>query len=323
MGVTSIGRRRAAQPQAAPKKEKPIRKPLIRLTLRQRRAMHGYLFIMLWAIGFLVFQAWPFIQSFWLSFNSVDMMAGFSLKWVALDNYRELFFVDERFVPTLLAVLRDMAIDVPIILVFSLVTAFLVNQPLTGRLLFRAIFFLPVVIASGEVLQYLYPQLTATGNTLGSTAAAGRSLDIPAIAYMYLPPNIAELLLNTLNRLTLILWRSGIQILLFLAGLQGISSTLYEAAKVDGASDWEVFWKVTLPMLSPIFLVNVIYSIVDSFTDRFNPMLGLIRAYAFTGQFKLGYAAAAGWVYFLVIFIILMVVMAVSSRWVFYSGERD
>lgn len=294
-----------------------------RLTLRQRRAMQGYLFISLWAIGFLTFQAWPFIQSFWLSFNSVDMMAGFSLKWVGLDNYREAFFLDERFVPTLLQVLRDMAIDVPIIIVFSLFTAFLVNQPLTGRTFFRAIFFLPVVIASGEVLSYLYPQLADTGNTLGSTASAGRGLDIPGIVYMYLPPNIAELLLNTLNRLTLILWRSGIQILLFLAGLQGISSSLYEAAKVDGASDWEVFWKVTLPMLSPIFLVNVIYSIVDSFTDRFNPMLNLIKNAAFTGQFKLGYAAALGWVYFLVIFIILMVIMLISSRWVFYSGERD
>lgn len=296
----------------------------LRISLRQRRAIHGYMFISLWVIGFLTFQAWPFIQSFWLSFNSVDMMAGFSLNWVGLDNYREAFFIDERFVPTLLTVMRDMAIDVPVILVFSLFTAFLVNQPLRGRTFFRAVFFLPVVIASGEVLQQLYPQLADTGNTLGSTAAdVSRGLDIPNIVYMYLPPNIAELLLNTLNRLTLILWRSGIQILLFLAGLQGISSSLYEAAKVDGASDWEVFWKITLPMLSPIFLVNVIYSIVDSFTDRFNPMLNLIRNAAFTGQFKLGYAAALGWVYFLVVFLILLIVLLVSSRWVFYSGERD
>lgn len=294
----------------------------MKLSLRQRRAVHGYLFISLWAVGFLTFQAWPFIQSFWLSFNSVDMMAGFSLQWVGLENYREAFFIDERFVPTLLEVLRDMALDVPIILVFSLFTAFLVNQDLRGRVFFRAVFFLPVVIASGEVLQLLYPQLADTGHTLGSDTVS-RGLDIPGVAYMYLPPNIADLLLDTLNRLTLILWRSGIQILLFLAGLQGISSSLYEAARCDGASDWEVFWKITLPMLSPIFLVNVIYSIVDSFTDRFNPMLFLIKDAAFTGQFKLGYAAAMGWVYFLVIFVILMVVMLTSSRWVFYTGERD
>ena len=310
--------------QSAPKgAAKKKRRRGLRISLRQRRALHGYLFISLWVIGFLTFQAWPFIQSFWLSFNSVDMMAGFSLNWVGLDDYREAFFIDERFVPTLLQVMRDMAIDVPVIIVFALCTAYLVNQPLRGRTFFRAVFFLPVVIASGEVLQRLYPQLQETGNTLGSTATVTRGLDIPAIVYMYLPPNIAELLLNTLNRLTLILWRSGIQILLFLAGLQGISSSLYEAAKVDGASDWEVFWKITLPMLSPIFLVNIIYSIVDSFTDRFNPMLNLIRSAAFTGQFKLGYAAALGWVYFLVVFLILLVVIAVSSRWVFYAGERD
>lgn len=295
----------------------------MKLSLRQRRAVQGYLFISLWIIGFLTFQAWPFVQSFWLSFNTVDMMAGFSLQWVGLENYREAFFLDEQFVPTLLAVLRDMALDVPIILVFALFTAFLVNQPLKGRIFFRAVFFLPVVIASGEVLQQLYPQLADTGNTLGTESVSRGGLDIPGLAYMYLPPNIAELLLNTLNRLTLILWRSGIQILLFLAGLQGISSSLYEAARCDGASDWEVFWKITLPMLSPIFLVNIIYSIVDSFTDRFNPMLNLIRNAAFTGQFKLGYAAALGWVYFLVIFLILLVVMLTSTKWVFYTGERD
>lgn len=294
----------------------------MKLSLRQRRAVHGYLFISLWVIGFLTFQAWPFVQSFWLSFNKVDMMAGFSLQWVGLENYREAFFLDERFVPTLLAVLRDMSLDVPIILVFALFTAFLVNQPLKGRVIFRAVFFLPVVIASGEVLQQLYPQLANTGNTLGSESVS-RGLDIPNLVYMYLPQNVAVLLLNTLNRLTLILWRSGIQILLFLAGLQGISSSLYEAARCDGASDWEVFWKITLPMLSPIFLVNVIYSIVDSFTDRFNPMLFLIKNAAFTGQFKLGYAAALGWVYFLVIFLILLIVMVTSTRWVFYTGERD
>lgn len=294
----------------------------MRLSLRQRGALNGYLFISLWVVGFLTFQAWPFIQSFWLSFNSVDMMAGFSLKWVGLDNYREAFFLDERFVPTLLQVLRDMALDVPIILVFSLFTAFLVNQPLKGRIIFRAVFFLPVVIASGEVLQQLYPQLAATGNTLGSESVS-RGVDIPGIVYMYLPPNIADLLLDTLNRLTLVLWRSGIQILLFLAGLQGISTSLYEAARCDGASDWEVFWKITLPMLSPIFLVNLIYSVVDSFTDRFNPMLFLIKNAAFTGQFKLGYAAALGWVYFLVIFLILMVIMLTSTKWVFYPGEPD
>lgn len=294
----------------------------MKLTLRQRRALHGYLFVSVWAVGFLTFQFWPFIQSFWISFNTVDMMAGFQLRWVGHTNYVEAFLVDERFVPTLLAVLRDMLMDVPIILVFALFTAFLVNQELKGRIFFRAVFFLPVVIASGLVLQQLYPQLQDSGQTLG-TATAGRGIDIPGIVYLYLPVNLADLLLDTLNRLTLILWRSGIQILLFLAGLQGISSTYYEAAKCDGATDWEVFWKITLPMLSPIILVNVIYTIVDSFTDRFNPMLDLIRNAAFTGQFRLGYAAALGWVYFLVIFLILGVVLASSKKWVYYSGERD
>jgi ABC-type sugar transport system permease subunit len=105
--------------------------------------------------------------------------------------------------------------------------------------------------------------------------------------------------------------------------LQGISSSQYEAARCDGATDWEMFRKITLPNLSPILLVNIIYSVVDSFTDKFNPMLDLIKNYAFTGQFRLGYAAAVGWVYFLVIFLIIMVVVGTSKFWVFYGGSRD
>jgi len=300
-----------------------IGRPFQRLTLRQRWAIQGYAFIMLWLVGFLTFQMWPFIQSFWISFNDVNIVGGISLEWKGLDNYRMAFLEDERFVPTLLDTVKNMAIDVPIILVFSLFTAFLVNQKIRGRLFFRAVFFLPVVIASGLVVERLFEQLVETGQTMGAQQTVTRGIDLPGIVHLYLPEEVANAILDVLNRLTLILWRSGIQILLFLAGFQGISGTYYEAARCDGATDWELFWKVTLPMLSPIILVNIIFSIVDSFTDRFNPMLDLIRDAAFTGTFRMGFAAAMGWVYFAVIFLVLALVLATSRYWVFYSGERD
>lgn len=300
-----------------------IGRPFQRLTLRQRWAIQGYAFIMLWLVGFLTFQMWPFIQSFWISFNDVNIVGGISLEWKGLDNYRMAFLEDERFVPTLLDTVKNMAIDVPIILVFSLFTAFLVNQKIRGRLFFRAVFFLPVVIASGLVVERLFEQLVETGQTMGAQQTVTRGIDLPGIVHLYLPEEVANAILDVLNRLTLILWRSGIQILLFLAGFQGISGTYYEAARCDGATDWELFWKVTLPMLSPIILVNIIFTIVDSFTDRFNPMLDLIRDAAFTGTFRMGFAAAMGWVYFAVIFLVLALVLATSRYWVFYSGERD
>src|SRR5690606_30645317 len=204
-----------------------------------------------------------------------------------------------------------------------LFTAFLVNQKIRGRLFFRAVFFLPVVIASGLVVERLFEQLVETGQTMGAQQTVTRGIDLPGIVHLYLPEEVANAILDVLNRLTLILWRSGIQILLFLAGFQGISGTYYEAARCDGATDWELFWKVTLPMLSPIILVNIIFTIVGSFTDRFNPMLDLIRDAAFTGTFRMGFAAAMGWVYFAVIFLVLALVLATSRYWVFYSGERD
>lgn len=291
----------------------------MKLTLAQRRALHGFIFISPWFIGFLVFMAKPFVDSFHISFNTVDMMAGFSLKWVGFQNYVEAFTIDERFVPTLIRTVRDMLVNVPVILVFSLFTAFLTNQDLAGRTFFRGVFFLPVVIASGLVVEQLFRQ--GAGQLAGQSQTLA-AIDLPGIVHMYLGP-AAQIILDLLNRIVLVLWASGIQILLFLAGLQGISGTLYEAARCDGATDWELFWKITLPMLSPIALVTIIYSVVDSFTDKFNPMLDLIKNYAFTGQFRLGYAAAAGWVYFLVIFLIIMVVVGSSKYWVFYAGERD
>ncbi len=293
----------------------------VKMTLRTRQAVHGYFFILPWLIGFLMFVAGPFLQSLQISFTTVDMMAGFKLKPVGFANYIEAFTIDERFVPTLLRTFQNTLIDTPLILVFSLFVAFLVNQKLRFTLVYKAVFFLPVVIASGLVVQQLFNQ-GATSMTNSENVI--RTLDIPNLVATMIPnPKVAQILLDVLNRLTILLWRSGIQILLFLAGLQGIAPTYYEASRVDGATDWEVFWKITLPMLSPIILVNLIYTIVDSFTDVFNPMLDLIKNAAFTGQFRLGYAAALGWVYFLLIFVLIALIVATSKKWVFYSGERE
>jgi ABC-type sugar transport system permease subunit len=300
----------------------------MRLTLGQRRALHGYLFIGIWAIGFISFQAWPLIQSFWVTFNQIDMYNNFQMSFSGLSNYIEIFVDDVLFLPSLGRVLLEMLTDVPVIMVFALFAAFLVNQKIPGRWIFRAIFFLPVIVASGMVINHLYGQLQSAGATLGSAQVVG--ISVPGMIKMYLPPDLAETLTAILDRLTRVLWRSGIQILLFLAGLQGISSSYYEAAKCDGATDWEILWKVTIPMLSPIILVNLIYSIVDSLTDQANELLELIYQIGFESPhyfrpigLDLDFSATMGWLYFLAIFIILMIVMASSKRWVFYSGERD
>lgn len=290
----------------------------MRLSLSTQQALTGYGFILPWFIGFLIFLAYPLFQSLWLSFNNMENLVNFQLKYIGAANYIEAFLIDAQFVPMLITVIRNQIIDIPLILIFSLFTAIVVNQKLPGQGFFRAIFFLPVVIGSGLVVQQLFGQFNADPNQSGPLV---RGIDVPTMV-LVLGPEAAQAIFDLMNRLSLVLWRTGVQILLFIAGLQGISSTLYEAARVDGATEWEKFWKITLPMISPIILLNAIYTIVDSFTDVFNPILNYIRGLAFAGQFRMGYAAALGWVYFVVVFLLMLLVFWIGQRHTFYAGER-
>src|SRR5215213_5704794 len=163
-------------------------------------------------------------------------------------------------------------------MIFSLFSAILANQKIKGVIGFRAVFFLPLVIGSAQVIQQLFSQ--GVGG-----AVLSRGVNIQELAFQYLGPDAA--------------------------------------AGVDGATDWDRFWKVTLPLLSPVILVNLVYTIVDSFTDTFNLVLQYIQQTAFAGGFRLGYAAALGWIYFLIVFVILALVVRITNRYVFYAGDRQ
>jgi ABC-type sugar transport system permease subunit len=201
-------------------------------------------------------------------------------------------------------------------MIFSLFSAILANQKIKGVTAFRAVFFLPLVIGSAQVIQQLFDQ--GVGG-----AVLSRGVNIQELAFQYLGPDAASGVEGILNRLLFVLWKTGVQMLIFLAGLNSVSPVLYEAARVDGATDWDRFWKVTLPLLSPVILVNLVYTIVDSFTDTFNLVLQYIQQTAFAGGFRLGYAAALGWIYFAIVFIILAVVVKITNRYVFYAGDRS
>ncbi|MER3404840.1 MAG: sugar ABC transporter permease [Chloroflexota bacterium] len=285
------------------------------LTLTQRRALEGYIFISPWIIGFSLFLAYPLFRSFYLSFFKLEALNLKKLTWVGIDHYKEAFLIDVKFLPAFWTTLTNNAVDIPIILVFSLLVAMLANQKLGAVKLFRVIFFLPVVIGSALVIRQLFEQ------GVGGLALT-RQADWQGLLVAYFGPEFAANLNALLNRIILVLWRSGMQILIFLAGLHAISPTLYEAARIDGASDWEIFWKITLPMLSPIVLVNLIFTIVDSFTDAFNQVLTYVHQVAFSGGFRLGYAAALGWIYFFAVFAILTIALVWASRYVYYAGER-
>jgi len=286
----------------------------MRLSLKKQEALAGYGFIALWVVGFAVFLLLPLIRNGLMSLTDAALAQEGEPQFIGLANYVEAFTLDVDFVPYLLHTLRNLVVDVPVILAFSLAVALLAMQPVPGNILFRAIFFLPVVIGSAAVVGRLF-------DTAGNQVVLFRGEGVQQFLHIYLGEHLPAFL-AFLNRSIFVLWRSGVQILIFIAGLKGIDPALYEAARVDGASPWSSFWKITLPMLSPVVLVNVVYTIIDSFTDYFNEVMYYIRMVTFEVSLRLGYPSALGNIYFVLIFVLVVVAFFTLGRFTFYRGER-
>lgn len=289
----------------------------MRLTLRQRNALNGYLFISLWLVGLLIFFMIPLVRNLILSLTDARLatVRDNSYKFIGIANYIEAFTVDIEFVPYLTETINNLILDVPFILAFSLAVALLAVQRVPGSTIFRAIFFLPVVIGSAVVVGRMFDQL-------GNQLVLFRGQGAQQFLYTFLGDQLPNFLFF-INRSVFVLWRSGVQILIFIAGLKSIDPSLYEVAQVDGASGWSQFWKITLPMISPVILINIVYTIIDSFTDYFNTVLRYIRVVTFnTSDMRLGYPSALGNIYFILVFILVILIFIIVSRVTFYRGER-
>jgi ABC-type sugar transport system permease subunit len=272
-----------------------------------RENLIGYSFIMIWIIGFLVFMVYPFISSIIYSLSNVRILGtGIDVSFHWFTNYRNIFQIEEgfEFTEALTNFLKNLVLQVPIIIVFSVLIAVLLNQPIKGRGVFRSIFFLPVIIASGPVINELISQGAGGSNIF-------ESYGFIAIIEDTLNPALAEPIINLFSEIIIIFWFSGVQILIFLAGLQKVDGQIYEAARVDGAGPWESFWKITLPSLSNLIFVNIIYTIVLLSTFSENPVIRSIRSNMESTREGSGYgmATAMAWVYF----IILMIIIGVTA----------
>jgi len=267
------------------------------------RNIEGTLFIAPWMIGFLVFLAFPLGFSLYMSFHRVRVLpGGLEYEFHGINYYREILLNSAEFYDQLIPYFQEVVIMVPIIIIFSLLIAISLNQDIPGRFLFRVIFFLPVIFTTG----YLLTEFVNQGE--GSLGFLER-FDITAYLDKYLAGSSwAKPIETLLNRFVLILWYSGVQILIFLAGRQTIPPSAYESARIDGASPWEIFWKITLPAMAPFIFLNLIYTVVDMFTFPFNPVIQLIG----TGNY--GYNSALAWIYFLIILIFLLLVMFLYVR---------
>lgn len=272
------------------------------LSMRTRHYLEGYMFTLPWVIGFLAFMAVPLARSLYFSFSKLEIKtAGLQAHYIGFENFRKAFTVDVDFTPKLMGTVSGLIFNVPLILIFAMFTALLLNRDFKGRMVFRGIFFLPVIIASGTVLTKLREDGAAN-------LPIFQQYDLASTLSNIMPAELVRPLLGILESLSLSMWDSGVQILIFLAGLQSISSHLYEAAKVDGATPWEIFWKVTFPIITPMILVNTLFSIVNSFTKPGNPIMDYIMDVLFNRN-DFGYGAALGWIYFLVSFVIIGIVL--------------
>ncbi|MGG3280129.1 carbohydrate ABC transporter permease [Paenibacillus solani] len=294
-----------------------------KLSLEQKKSWFGVLFITPWLLGFILLMAVPFFQSLQFSFNKLTLTAeGYDLEYVGMDNFKNILFTDAWYVRNLTEAVTTMALNVPLIIFFSLFTAMLLSQKFRGRMLARAIIFLPVVLASGVIAKldsgnFLAQVMGASSTDLESNYSGLRSIELrPLLLQAGLSVEIVNYLTGAVERIYQIISSSGVQILIFLAGLQSISGSLYEAAKMEGATGYEAFWKITFPMISPLIFTNVVYTIIDSFYN--NKMTEMIQNTAFV-NLNFGISAAMSWVYFLVITIILVISAYIISKRVFYQ----
>jgi ABC-type sugar transport system permease subunit len=269
------------------------------------RKMEGSIFVAPWAIGFMIFVAFPLGYSFFMSFHNVRFMASaIEYDFVGLKYYKTILFEHGGILyNSLLPFLQQVLIMIPIIVVFSLLIAIMLNQKFPGRTFFRIIFFLPVIFATGEVVQEF---ITQGEGELGFL----ERYNMEDMVRLYLPEIWSKPIIRILNSFILILWYSGVQILIFLAGRQTISNSVYEAARIDGSTPWETFWKITLPGMAPFIILNLIYTVVDLFTFPTNPVIAQMKA----NNTQYGMSSAVAWIYFAIILIFLVIVFAIFAR---------
>lgn len=269
---------------------------------KKRKALVGYSFISIWIIGVAVFFVFPIIISFAFSFSEIRDASTFSINIVGFKNYMSVFLEDVKFLPYFTESVSDTIINLFLILFFSFFIAIIINRKIKFRGFFRMVFFLPVILGTGFILEQILGE-----NLQQQSINVVRELLFTDEVIRSVPAKFLEMVQELLNRITIVLWSSGVQILLFLTGLQGISTSVYEAAKVDAAGEWEQFWLITLPLMSPTILLVIVYTIVSSFTNSSNKVLSYILDVAFKDN-KLELSSAMGWIYF--VFILLLVGIA-------------
>lgn len=304
-------------------------------SLESKKARAGWIFVLPFVLGFFLIYLPIIYDSIKYSFNEIKILVGggYRLEFVGWKNYSDALFVDTSYVTTLVSGLTQLIMDIPAIVIFSLFVAIILNQKIAGRAAFRAIFFIPVILTTGLIADIDKANTLSTymENTSGIDDGSGQQSTATEIVSvmdverlfdnMMIGREITQYVVQMVNNIFNIINRCGVQMLIFLSGLQSISPAIYESCSIDGASGWETFWKITLPMVSPMILVNTIYTIIDAFTSDDNRVMTYISTVYEQADGNV-LSSAMSWMYFLIVILIIAAVAGILSAFVFYQ-RRD
>lgn len=284
-------------------KEKKQKKPKVKLgKLEKREARFGYVFVAPWIIGVLLFLLWPLGQSFYYMWYNIRITPlGTNFTFVGTGNFTQIWLENPEFPQQLVTYIWQTIVEVPVITVFALIIAMMLNSKIHLKGFFRLIFFLPVIIVSGPVMNMLVSE-GASSIPAMNTQSVVTALDA------FLPYSVANSIGELFSNMIMILWYSGVQILIFLSALQKVDPSMYEAAKIDGGSGWECFWKITLPTIKPMILLNAVYTVIFLSGNEQNELINMIKSAMFSGTKEkgYGYASAMAWMYSVVITLIVL-----------------
>lgn len=298
-----------------------------KLTLVRKRMLIGYMFILPWLIGFGVFYVRSLFMTvqFSLSDLKVAIGGGYELSFVGLENYLYAFRVHGTFKQILTSSIGNMVVDVPLIIIFSLFMALLLNKNFKGRTLVRAIFFLPVILNAPAIADAMnFSRAMMAGGLSPASAEVTEAVTTTGISAAYymemfedlaMPGFLLEYIAEAVNRISDIITASGVQIVIFIAALQSIPGSMYEVAKIEGATAYETFWKVTFPMVMPHIITNIVYTIVDNFAQ--SEVVDLAYDTAFTNNLY-GLSSTMSLVSTVITCLILVLVCGFIQKRTFY-----
>lgn len=279
------------------------------------KSQYGVMFISHWVIGMLLFFIFPILQSVYYSFTSLEINEnGISTHFEKLSNYYNILLTDPEYLDNLLASFSSMLLSLPFILIVSMVMALLLNGKYKGRIFFRGLYFLPVIFASGAVLELFLKagSINATSSAVSSSVAFDMINFGDVLKGLNLPSTVEKYISSALSNIFLLIWQSGIQTLLLIAGLQTIPDLLYEVAKVEGATKWEEFWFVTLPMLMRTVFLVVIFTAIELVSSANNDIM--LKAYEQFNLMEYGVGSAMLWFYFLFVGIFIALIAFVYNK---------